>query len=143
MRIGNRYRGMAVVNAVLALFLAFVAAWSIRTAQLAAEDAVHTYGYNVDSGAILWLFAYLVAPSAFAFGLAFIGFWRGLQIRWFLQCAPIVWCAFAIACLEYQRPFELFFPALFGLLLSLAAAFLIAAFGDRLRQTLRHRRHEQ
>jgi hypothetical protein len=105
-------RILAFVNGLLALLVAMAVAWSIRSAQLAAEEAIRTYGYNVDSGAILWFFAYLIAPAAITFGIAAVGFWYRLRIRWVLQLAAVAWVVYAGSCLFYERPRRAFFVAL-------------------------------
>lgn len=89
-------RLVAAVNWSAAALIVTVIAWCVRTSRLAAEDAVRTYGHNVDSGAYIILFAILyLLPLVVLLILAGAGFWRRWRSRWYLECAVVLWVAAA------------------------------------------------
>jgi hypothetical protein len=85
------------VNWALAALTVAAIAWCFHIARLAAEDAVRTYGHNVDSGAYVFLFAFIyLVPPAILFTLAGLAFWRSWRLRWYLDGAVILWLAFCV-----------------------------------------------
>jgi|GEM_PF-4290523 len=82
------WRWLAGLNWVLAALAVAAIAWCFRIAHQDAEDAVRTYGHNVDSGAYVILFAviYLV-PLAALFAVAGFSFWRSWKVRWYVEGA--------------------------------------------------------
>jgi hypothetical protein len=77
-----------------ALFAALVPL-SYREAGLAAAEAVHLYGHNVDSGAYLIVIAIVFfAPAAVLFGLASVALFRRRRHSQVLHWSAWLWLAF-------------------------------------------------
>jgi hypothetical protein len=87
-------RWLAGVNLALAALAVAAIAWCFHIAREAAEDAVRTYGHNVDSGAYLIIFAIIyLAPPAILLTLAGFAFWRSWRVRWYIEGAVVLWFA--------------------------------------------------
>jgi len=81
------------VDVTAALLAAALFAWCLSTARAAAEAEVRTYGYNVDSGVLLWIAAiYYFLPVALLFSIAALF----LHLRWRLQWV-VHWVVVALA----------------------------------------------
>ena len=91
-------------DCIVATLLASLSSWSIYAANEAAADAVRMYGYNVDSGALVYaLGVFYFAPVAVIFGIAALSFSQDWRIKWYVHWLAVV-CAigpilFAVASL--------------------------------------------
>ena len=69
-----------------AVLAAALFAWCLSTARAAVEEAVRTYGYNIDSGALLWVAAiYYFLPVALLFALAAVFLHRHWRFQWIVH----------------------------------------------------------
>ena len=94
---------MAYVDLALAGLLVAASAWLIHLADAAAEDAVRRYGYNVDSGALLYFFVWVyLAPNVAATGFAALSMYRRWRVRWFAQAAAGLGLLIPLAIVGYE-----------------------------------------
>jgi hypothetical protein len=88
---------MAIANWTLASFCVFGVAACDYLGNRAAEEAVRTYGHNVDSGAYIELFgALFFVPAVLLFAIAGAAFWRSWRVRWILQAGAAAWLALPV-----------------------------------------------
>jgi hypothetical protein len=86
-------RRTAWIDGAVALLYLALFVWAVYTANAAAADAVRRYGYNVDSGAIVFVAAiFYFAPVALLFGLAAVSLSRGWRVQWYVHWLAVL-CA--------------------------------------------------
>jgi len=97
-RASNRDHRVAVIDAAVALLFLAALAWAYFAMARAAEAAVRTYGYNVDSGAIGWWAAMnYFLPGAIIFALASLALALALRGRWLLHWLASAWGLYVVA----------------------------------------------
>ncbi|MEC5388316.1 hypothetical protein VVD49_21465 [Uliginosibacterium sp. H3] len=79
------------IDASVSVLFAGLFAWAIYAANEAAADAVRHYGYNVDSGALVYIGAVIyLAPVACAFALASFSCFLRWRIKRFLHWLAVL-----------------------------------------------------
>lgn len=97
-------RALAWINAAVTTILLGFGVWLIHVANEAAAAAVRTYGYNVDSGALLYYFAiYYCAPTAALLAIVALFMQRRWRGRWPLQAFAVLWVVGSVLSLVFER----------------------------------------
>jgi len=97
-------RALAWINAAIATVFLGCGAWLVHVAREAAAEAVRAYGYNVDSGAILYLFVvYYCAPTAALFAIAALFMGRRWRWRWPVQVLAVLWLMGSVLSIIFER----------------------------------------
>jgi len=82
----------AAINWTLAILSVVALGLCFYSGRRAADEAVRTYGHNVDSGAYIILAGVIFfAPAALFFTIAGTAWWSQWRLRWLFQAAAIAW----------------------------------------------------
>jgi hypothetical protein len=83
----GKFNGRPLLDSMGAALFGCGGVWLMQAGSWQAQQAVASYGHNVDSGALEWAVAlFYLGPASLLFALASVAGWRGWRIvraaRW-------------------------------------------------------------